>query len=77
VEDLLEDVRHGQDERRPERSTIRPKTCASGRKSRVEASSPGLEWKTGSQRPVSMAVSNMKLEWVMTQPLGRPVVPEV
>ncbi|CAM5617840.1 hypothetical protein SGLAM104S_04377 [Streptomyces glaucescens] len=35
--------------------TIRPNTCASGRKSRVAASSPLREWNTGSQR--SMTVS--------------------
>ncbi len=57
--------------------TIRPKTCASGRKSRVAASSPGLEWNTGSQRSMTVSASNMKFAWVMTQPLGRPVVPEV
>ena len=58
-------------------STIRPKTWASGRNSSVDASSPGREWNTGSQREISMSVSNMKLAWVMTHPLGRPVVPEV
>ncbi len=58
-------------------STIRPKTWASGRKSRVAASSPGLEWKTDSQREAIVSVSNMKLAWVITQPFGRPVVPEV
>lgn len=58
-------------------STMRPKTCASGRKSRVAASSPGLERNTGCQRATMVSASNMKLAWVMTQPLGRPVVPEV
>ncbi len=58
-------------------STIRPKTCASGRNSSVEAGSPGRERKTGSQRPVTMSVSNIRWEWVITQPLGRPVVPDV
>ncbi len=57
--------------------TMRPKTCASGRKSRVDAWSPGREWKTGSQRLIAVSVSNIRLAWEMTQPLGRPVVPEV
>ena len=57
--------------------TMRPKTCASGRNSRVEASSPRLEWNTGSQRVTIVSASNMKFAWLMTQPLGRPVVPEV
>lgn len=58
-------------------STIRPKTCASGRKSSVAASSPGREWNTGSQRPAIVSLSNMKPACVITHPLGRPVVPEV
>lgn len=58
-------------------STIRPKTWASGRKSRVAASSPGRERKTGLQRATMVSVSNMKWACVSTQPLGRPVVPEV
>lgn len=57
--------------------TIRPKTCASGRNSRVVASSPRLEWNTGSQRSMTVSASNMKFACEMTQPLGRPVVPEV
>jgi hypothetical protein len=57
--------------------TIRPKTCASGRNSRVAASSPFLEWNTGSQRSMTVSASYMKLPWLITQPLGRPVVPEV
>lgn len=57
--------------------TIRPKTWASGRNSSVAASSPRLEWKTGSQRAMTVSASNMKLACEMTQPLGRPVVPEV
>lgn len=58
-------------------STMRPKTWASGRKSRVDASSPRLLWKTGSYRATTLSLSAMKLPWVITHPLGRPVVPEV
>ncbi len=57
--------------------TMRPKTCASGRKSSVVASSPRLERKTGSQRPTITSASNMKLACEIRQPLGRPVVPDV
>lgn len=57
--------------------TIRPKTCASGRNSRVAASSPFFEWKTDSQRSMTVSASYTKLPCVMTQPLGLPVVPEV
>jgi len=53
---------------------IRPKTWASGRKSRVEA--PWTEKSWG--MPATMLLtSNMKLPWVSMQPLGRPVVPDV
>lgn len=58
-------------------STMRPKTCASGRNSSVDASSPRLEWNTDSQRPTTLSASNMKLACESTQPLGRPVVPDV
>lgn len=43
----------------------------------MAASSPGLEWNTGSQRVTIVSLSNMKPAWVITHPLGRPVVPEV
>ncbi|SCE46510.1 hypothetical protein GA0115235_12066 [Streptomyces sp. DpondAA-F4a] len=56
---------------------MRPKTWASGRKSRVAASSPGFERNTGCQRATMVSASNMKLAWVIMHPLGRPVVPEV
>ena len=53
---------------------IRAKTWASGRKSRVEASSgSNSSCSSGTATPSS----NMKLPWVSRQPLGRPVVPEV
>ncbi len=58
-------------------STIRPNTCASGRKSRVDGSSPCRAWKTDSQRLTRVSVSYMKLACVSTHPFGRPVVPEV
>ncbi|CAM5360462.1 hypothetical protein SVIOM74S_10378 [Streptomyces violarus] len=43
----------------------------------MAASSPRLEWNTGSQRSMTVSASYMKLPCEMTQPLGRPVVPEV
>ncbi len=43
----------------------------------MDASSPFLEWNTGSHRPMTVSASNMKFPCVSTQPLGRPVVPEV
>lgn len=58
-------------------STMRLKTCASGRNSSVDASRPDSERKTGSQCLTSVSASKMKLPWVSTQPLGRPVVPDV
>lgn len=58
-------------------STILPKTWASGRKSRVDEVSPRLERNTGSQRATMVSASYIRLAWVITQPLGRPVVPEV
>ena len=53
---------------------IRAKTCAKGRKRRVEASSAS---KSISSSWIVTPSSNMKLPWVSMQPLGRPVVPEV
>ena len=53
---------------------IRAKTCASGRKSSVEASSVS---NSASSSGTATPSSTMKLPWVSMQPLGRPVVPEV
>ena len=53
---------------------IRANTCASGRNSRVLASSSS---NSSSRTPVATPSSNMKLPWVSMQPLGRPVVPDV
>jgi hypothetical protein len=58
-------------------STMRPKTCARGRKSRVETSSPFFARNTDSQRATTVSASYMKFPCDRTQPLGRPVVPEV
>ncbi|CAM5710014.1 hypothetical protein SALBM135S_03661 [Streptomyces alboniger] len=55
-------------------STRRPKTCATGRKSRTEHSPVRNR---GLRRSTTLPHSAKKLRWVSTQPLGRPVVPEV
>ena len=55
-------------------STSRPKTCAAGRKSRTEHSPVR---KSGLSRSTTLPHSAKKLRCVSTQPLGRPVVPEV
>ena len=61
-------------------SIIRANTCASGRNSRVEAFS---SWKTfdsvasASLALMTLAASKRKFPWVSSQPLGRPVVPDV
>ena len=50
--------------------------CDSGRKTRVDAS-PAI---TCSRIPGALSVAPMasvRFPWVMTQPFGRPVVPEV
>jgi hypothetical protein len=54
--------------------TTRAKMWARGRKNRVRIPPPK------NSGPAAVAVwvaSHMKLWWVMTQPLGLPVVPEV
>ena len=53
---------------------IRAKTWASGRKSRVEASSVS---KSSASSSTATPSSNMKLPCVSMQPLGLPVVPLV
>ena len=53
---------------------IRANTCASGRKSSVEASSGS---KSSCSSSTATPSSTMKLPCVSMQPLGRPVVPEV
>ena len=63
--------------RRQPTATIRPKTWESGRKSSVEAGSVLTDLKTGCSSSVALSTSAKKLPWVSTQPLGRPVVPEV
>lgn len=55
-------------------STSLPKTCATGRKSSTEHSPVR---KSGLSRATTLPHSAKKLRWVSTQPLGRPVVPEV
>ena len=53
---------------------IRANTCASGRNSSVLASSPlNIRVSTATALPAS----NSRFSWVSTQPLGRPVVPDV
>ena len=52
----------------------RAKTWASGRNSRVAASSSS---NSSLSSTVATPSSNMKLPWVSMQPLGRPVVPDV
>ena len=55
-------------------STSRPKTWAAGRKSSTEHSPVR---KRGLSRSTTLPHSAKKARWVSTQPLGRPVVPEV
>lgn len=55
-------------------STSRPKTCAAGRNSSTEHSPVR---KRGFSRSTTLPHSAKKARWVRTQPLGRPVVPEV
>jgi hypothetical protein len=52
---------------------IRAKMCASGRKSSVRSPS----WKNSLAAASVCAQTQTKLPWVITQPLGLPVVPEV
>ncbi len=52
----------------------RAKTCASGRNMMVRACSLTI-WRSEVARAFSD--SSTKLPWVSSQPLGRPVVPEV
>ncbi len=54
--------------------TSRPKTCAMGRKRSTE-DSPVRN--SGRSRSTMLPHSAKKLRWLSTQPLGRPVVPEV
>ncbi len=54
--------------------TSRPKTWASGRNSSTEHSPVR---NSGRSRSTMLPHSAKKLRWVSTQPLGRPVVPEV
>ena len=57
-------------------SINRAKTCASGRKSSVEALA-GAPNSSLAAASTTLPHSARKLRWVSTQPLGRPVVPEV
>ena len=54
---------------------IRAKTCASGRNSRVEAVPEAFSAASGPMNVFLTAAS--RFSWVSSQPLGRPVVPEV
>ena len=54
-------------------SMARPNTCAIGRNSSVEVSSLNR----CSSPLATSETSDRKLRWVSSQPLGRPVVPEV
>ena len=56
-------------------SMIRAKTCASGRNSSVPGSSVPVKFTSGPRNALRTAAS--RLWWVSSQPLGRPVVPEV
>ena len=59
---------------------IRANTCASGRKSSVEAPSSEKRLASVASRSrmlTTLAASKRKLPWVSSQPLGRPVVPDV
>jgi hypothetical protein len=56
---------------------VRPMMWARGRKRRVAAVWPVTSWKTGCSSSTVLAASACRLAWVRTQPLGRPVVPEV
>ena len=56
-------------------SMIRAKTCASGRNSSVPASSVPVKSASGPRNALRTAAS--RFSWVSSQPLGRPVVPEV
>ena len=55
-------------------STNRANTCASGRKSSVEAPSALT---TSESFSAAFSARVRKLPWVSSTPLGRPVVPEV
>ena len=59
---------------------IRANTCARGRNSRVDGCTSAVS-DGGSNSSCSSSTatvtSNMKFPWVIMQPLGRPVVPEV
>ncbi len=52
----------------------RPSTCASGRNNTVFA--PG-SFTTGCVVATNVRTTNIRFSWVITQPLGRPVVPDV
>ena len=54
---------------------IRAKLCASGRNSRVDA--PGSVSTLASGPATALRTSDSRLPWVSSQPLGRPVVPDV
>ena len=56
-------------------SMIRAKTCASGRNSSVLASD--VSWIAASGPMNALRTSASRFSWVSSQPLGRPVVPEV
>ncbi len=58
-------------------ATIRPKTWLSGRNSRVDAGSLLTDLKTGCSSSTALSTWAKKLAWVITHPLGCPVVPEV
>ena len=56
-------------------SMTRAKTCASGRNSSVPESSMLVKSVSGPRNALRTAAS--RFWWVSSQPLGRPVVPEV
>jgi hypothetical protein len=55
-------------------SMTRAKMCASGRNSSVD---PSRWWNSAASARVTFSTSNRKFPWVISQPLGRPVVPDV
>ena len=54
---------------------ILAKECASGRNSRVEE--PAISNSSASAPWAALRPPESRLRWVSSQPLGRPVVPEV